>query len=453
MKNDIETRVISKITYRLIPFLCLLFFVAFLDRVNVGFAALHMNKDLGLSATAFGVGAGLFFVGYFFFEVPSNVLLQKYGARITFGRVMILWGIVSGCFAFVQTETQFFVLRFLLGAAEAGFLPGVIYYFTIWLPAAHRARLIGLFVMMIPASTVVGAPLSTWIIQATDGWFGHAGWQWMFVLEAVPAVVLGVLVFYVLPNRPREVKWLSAEEKAWLEGAISREHSVKAQHLPTGWAKALLNRRTGKILVVYSSIVFAIYAVGFWIPQIVKGFGMTVMQTGLVTAIPYLLACICMVLWARHSDRTRERVWHVALPSWFGAISFVVAYLNLDNPTIAMIALSGCMIGIFCALPPYWTYPTLFFSGPAAAVGIAAVNSIGNLAGYVGPSAVGWLKDLTGHFGHGLLLTGAVLTVGGIAAMALRRDFRLEQLATGAASPEPVGARHDLGAPRRAETV
>ena len=430
MTQNIESAVISKITFRLIPFLCLLFFIAFLDRVNIGFAALHMNADLGLSATAFGMGAGLFFIGYFFFEVPSNIFLQKFGARITLSRVMVLWGICSAGFAFVQTETQFYVLRFLLGAAEAGFLPGVIYYFTIWLPAAHRARLIGLFVMMIPISSVLGAPLSTWLIQATEGWHGYRGWQWMFVLEALPAIILGIVVLYVLPNKPAEVKWLSAEEKQWLNDQMSHEHAVKAKHLPSGWLQALLNWRTLKIIVVYSSIVFAIYAVGFWIPQIVKGFGMSMTQTGFMTATPYLIASICMVLWARHSDKTRERVWHVALPCWFGAISFVIAFFNLDNTLVAMLALSGCMVGIFCALPPYWTFPTLFFSGSAAAVGIAAVNSIGNLAGYVGPFAVGVLKDITGNFANGLLLTGAVLVVGGIAALTLRKDFRLEQLAT-----------------------
>lgn len=427
---SISDTTIKKITFRLVPYLCLLYFVAFLDRVNVGFAAIHMNTDLGLSATAFGMGAGMFFIGYFIFEVPSNIALQKFGARSTISRIMILWGIISCGFAFVKTDTQFYVLRFLLGAAEAGFLPGIIYYLTLWLPSQYRARVMALFLMMIPASSVVGAPLSTWIMSVMAKVNGLQGWQWMFIIEAVPAIILGVSVIRYLPNRPSEVTWLSTEEKQWLDAKLIAEDKVKATHLPTGILNALLNLRTVKIIVLFSSISFGIYGVGFWIAQIIKSFGNSLEVTGLITAIPYLLASVAMVWWGRRSDKTQERTWHVVLPLWFGSAAFVLAFFFLNNPVVATIALSLCLIGIFSALPPYMTYPTIFFSGGTVAVGIAAINSIGNLAGYFGPTLVGVLKDLTGSFGAGMLLIGAVLFIGGLAAFSLRKDFYLEKLAS-----------------------
>jgi len=434
---NLEQTTMKKVAWRLMPYLCLLFFVAFIDRVNVGFAALHMNADLGLSATAFGTGAGMFFIGYFFFEVPSNMLLKRFGIRFTIARIMIAWGLISASFALVQNETQFYVLRFLLGVAEAGFLPGIIYYFTLWLPAGYRGRLIAVFVMMIPASTVIGAPLSTWIMTAMEGVMGYRGWQWMFVIEALPAILLGFSVYRMLPESPAMAPWLNDAEKGWLIGRLEHEGAVKAEHLPAGWWKAVANLRVIKITIVYASICFGIYGVGFWIAQIIKGFGQSDQTTGFITAIPYLLASVCMIFWGRHSDYKKERVWHVALPAWFSAIAFVAAYLTLSMPVLAVCALSCCIIGIFCALPPYWTYPTLFFSGSAAAIGIAVVNSIGNLAGYFGPTLVGILKDTTGDFASGMLLLGAVMLICGIAALSLRKDFRLEAMARSEREEEP----------------
>lgn len=425
---SLEQATMKKVAWRLMPYLCLLFFIAFIDRVNIGFAALHMNADIGLSATAFGTGAGMFFIGYFFFEVPSNMLLKRFGIRFTIARILIIWGVISALFAFVQNETQFYVLRFLLGMAEAGFLPGIIYYFTLWLPAAYRARLIAIFVMMIPASAMVGAPLSIWIMRFMDGVMGHHGWQWMFLIEALPAILLGLTVYRALPESPSTARWLSEQEKNWLITRLTHEGKVKAEHLPGTWLSAVANVRVLKVTVVYSSICFGLYGVGFWIAQIIKSFGLSDQRTGLITAIPYLLACVCMLLWGRHSDKKRERVWHVALPAWFSALAFLAAYMTLGMPVLAVIALSGCIIGIFCALPPYWTYPTLFFSGSTAAVGIAVVNSIGNLAGYFGPTLVGMLKDATGNFASGMLLLSIVMFIGGMAAMTLRKDFRLEDL-------------------------
>lgn len=415
----------SKITWRIIPYVCLLYFMSFLDRVNVSFAAIHMNVDIGLSSTAFGIGAGLFFIGYFLFEIPSNLVLKKYGAKFTFARIMVLWGAISASFAFVQNEQQFYILRFLLGAAEAGFLPGILYYFTLWLPSTYRTKILGLFIMMIPLSSVIGAPLSAYIIDVTHGWQGLSGWKWMFILEGIPTILLGFSIYYVLPNLPETAKWLTTEEKKWLNDCLKKEDASKSSELPSSWLKSIFNRKTAVNLILYSCIVFSIYAVGFWIPQIVKNMTDSVSHVGYIVAIPYLSACIFMFFWSRSSHAKREQVWHIAIPLFMSSIGLFIAFKELDQSNMTvLIALCFAVIGIYSALPPYWTMTTQLFTGASAAVGLAFVNSIGNLAGYVGPFAIGYLKDLTGDFSYGLLATSLVMLCGGLATIIFGKMLR-----------------------------
>jgi MFS transporter, ACS family, tartrate transporter len=425
--DTVEIRTIAKVSKRLVPFLIVCYFVAYLDRVNVGFAALTMNKDLGLSQTAFGFGAGIFFIAYFIFEVPSNLLLERFGARKWIARIMLSWGILSGTMAFIPgiaratglgNEHSFYLLRVLLGIAEAGFFPGIIFYLTLWFPAQYRARIVGYFMAAIPLSTVIGAPVSG-VLLTLHGGFGLAGWQWLFVIEAVPAIILAAVVFFYLTDRPADATWLAPDERAWLAERLEREQRQREAVHVYSVAQSLVNPRVLGLSLVYFGAVATNYGLSFFLPQIVKAFGLDTFLTTLVSAAPYVVGVIGMVWWGRRSDNKAERRFHAAFPLLVAAAGIAVSTL-LDDPLLKMISLCVAGFGIFACLPVFWTLPTAFLSGASAAAGIAVVNSVGNLAGFAGPFAMGWIKDQTGSYAGGLLLLsalgliamGIVLTIG-----------------------------------------
>ena len=422
--EPIEQRTIAKVSRRIVPFLMLCYFVAYLDRVNVGFAALTMNKALGISATAFGFGAGIFFFSYFLFEVPSNLALERFGARKWIARIMLSWGILSGMMAVVSGETGFYVVRVLLGIAEAGFFPGIIFYLTLWFPGVYRARIVGWFMAAIPLSSVLGAPVSGWILSL-DGAGGLAGWQWLFILEAAPAVILSVVVWFYLTDRPADAKWLEPDERAWLDRRLAAEIKQKEDVHGLSVVQSLLNPRVLALSLVYFGAVAANYGTGFWLPQIVKGFGLSNLQTGFVSAAPYVVGTIGMVWWGRRSDAKMERKGHAAVAFAIAAIGIAGSTL-VEAPMLKMIALSFGAFGVFAVLPVFWTFPTAFLSGAAAAAGIAAINSIGNLAGFFGPFIMGWLKDLTGSFSAGLWAIGGCALMGMVIVLAMKHDTSLE---------------------------
>jgi ACS family tartrate transporter-like MFS transporter len=425
-------RVMARITRRLIPFLFLLYIVAFLDRVNVGFAALQMKDDLGFGDAVYGFGAGIFFIGYFLFEVPSNLILERVGPRYWIARIMFTWGVISSAMMFVRGETAFYVLRFLLGVAEAGFFPGIVLYLTYWFPVAERARAVALFMTATAMAGVIGGPISGALLEM-DGLAGLDGWQWLFLLEGLPAVALAFVVLAFLTDRPEEAHWLAADERAWLIARLAQERAtVEQAHGRTALRHALLDTRVWSLGLLYFALVLSIYAVSLWLPQIVASLAqMSDFEVGLVSALPYVVASVGMVVVGAHSDRTGERRWHIAAPALVGAVGFA-ASAAFQHPVLALASLSVAALGIWSALGPFWTLPTAFLSGTAAAGGIAFINSIGNLGGFAGPWALGLIKQATGSFAPGLLLLALSLIV--VAALALR----LPREASPAIPPSPA---------------
>jgi MFS transporter, ACS family, tartrate transporter len=411
-KSDLETSTIRAISWRLIPFLVLAYFLSYLDRVNLGFAALTMNKELNFSPTVFSWGAGIFFIGYFLFEVPSNLALEKFGASRWIARIMITWGIISALMAVVSGVWSFYGVRFLLGVAEAGFFPGIILYLTYWYPAQYRARFLAAFAVAVPVSTVIGAPVSG-LLLGLDGAMGLQGWQWLFIIEGVPSVLLGIVAWFYLTDRPAKADWLSAEQKAWLAAKLEGEVAAKqaATHLTLG--QALSSPKVIALSLVYFGFVAALYGMQFWLPTIVKAFGFSNAQTGFVIAVPYLFGTVAMILWARHSDATRERVMHVGAPLLLTAAALGVCGYVTD-PMTTMVVLTVAAIGVFCTFGVFWTLPTAWLSGTAAAGAIALINSIGNLAGFAGPYLIGWVKETTGSTSTGLLVLAVLPLLGGL---------------------------------------
>src|SRR5260221_2832267 len=424
--DTLEQRTMARVSVRLVPFLIVCYFVAYLDRVNVSFAALTMNKDLGLSASAYGFGAGIFFLAYGVFEVPSNLLLAHFGARRWIARIMVSWGIMSGAMAFVGNETWFYVVRFLLGAAEAGFFPGMIFYLTLWFPAAYRARVIGYFMAAIPLSTVIGAPVSRALL-GLEGVLGMHGWQWLFILEAVPALLLSVAVLFYLTDKPADAGWLGDDERRWLVDRLAAEERQRQAARYYSVLQALLNPRVLALSLVYFGAVATNYGLSFFLPQIVKEFGMSNLQTGFVAAIPYALGVIVIVWWGRYSYAKAERRFHTGFAIFIAAAGLTVAAF-LNDPTAKMVAFSVAAFGIFASLPAFWPLPTAFPSVAAAAGGIAIINSIGNLAGFVWPSVMGMIKDSTGSFTNGLLVLAGVAIVALVIVLLLRHDTALERV-------------------------
>ncbi|HEX7777045.1 MAG TPA: MFS transporter [Parvibaculum sp.] len=409
MLTDDERRLFARASRRIIPFMILLYTVSFLDRVNVGFAALTMNADLGFTPKIFGWGVGIFFVGYFIFEVPSNVVIEKVGARFWICRIMVTWGLISGAMAFVSGPMSFYILRFLLGAAEAGFSPGMILYLTYWFPAELRARYLGLYLIGIPLASVVGGPLSSYLL-GFHGLLGLAGWQWLFLIEAIPALLLGVAVLRFLPDGPAKARWLTDDEKARIARCLAREREAAHGHSRHDLWSALKDRRVILMSCIYFGIVIGLYGTNFWLPQIVKGLGFTNIEVGWIAAAVYLVAAIAMPLWGRSSDLGQERIWHTALPAFAAALGLVGAAC-FTSPLLVILSIGLAAVGVYVAIVPFWALPPAFLGGTAAAAGIAMINSLGNLGGFAGPYLVGWIKETTQSYSAGLLGLAAALAL------------------------------------------
>jgi ACS family tartrate transporter-like MFS transporter len=415
MSEDPAASAIRKATRRLIPFLCLCYAVNFLDRVNVGFAALAMNEDFGFTPEIFGFGAGIFFAGYILFEIPSNLALHRFGARLWIARILISWGLVATAMALVAGVTSFYVLRFTLGVAEAGFFPGIILYLTYWFPRAERARIVSLFMVAVPIATVVGGPVSGALL-GLHGMAGLEGWRWLFLLEGTPAVLLGIVAFRFLTDRPKDAAWLTPRERECLEACLAAEAEETRAYGLAGLGQALTDQRILLLGLLYFSVVVGLYGIGFWMPQVLQGFGLPHLTIGFLTAIPYLVASVGMVLAGRHSDVTGERIWHVALPLFMAAAAFAWSAGAGPLPLV-MLALSLATLGIYAAIGTFWALPTSILTGTGAAAGLALVNSIGNCGGFVGPLAVGWLKGATGNFTAALLFLAGALVLAGVLAL------------------------------------
>ncbi len=423
-RSEVEISTVRAISWRLIPFLVLAYFFSYLDRVNLGFAALTMNAELKFTPLIFSWGAGIFFIGYFIFEVPSNLALEKFGASRWIARIMVTWGIISALMAAVSGVGSFYVLRFLLGVAEAGFFPGIILYLTYWYPAEYRAGFLAAFAIAVPVSTVIGAPISG-LLLGLDGVAGLKGWQWLFIIEGIPSVLLGFVTWFYLTDRPEHAKWLSAEQKAWLSSRLQAETAAKQAVRQFTLGQALSSPKVIALSLIYFGFVGALYGMQFWLPQIVKAFGLTNAQTGFVTAIPYLFGTIAMILWARHSDSRRERVMHVGAPLLLTAAALALSSYMTD-PTATMLILTIAAIGVFCTFAVFWTLPTAWLSGTAAAGAIALINSIGNLAGFGGPYLIGWVKEATGNTSTGLLVLAVLPLVGGLLVFAGGHESKAE---------------------------
>jgi ACS family tartrate transporter-like MFS transporter len=418
-ESAIARRTLAKVTRRLMPFLFLLYLLNFLDRVNVGFAALQMNRDLGFGPEVYGLGAGIFFLAYALFEVPSNLILARTGARIWIARIMISWGLVASAMMFVRSAETFYGARLLLGAAEAGFFPGIIYYLTYWYPARERARAYSAFLAAIPLSGIVGSPISGALLEL-DGLAGLAGWQWLFLLEGLPSVVVGFWVLSYLTDRPSAARWLTPEESAWLERTLEAERARMGGPHRAAFVQALKDPNVWHLALIYFLIVVGLYGFALWLPQLVKTIpGLSNVEIGIVTAIPYVFAAVGMVLVGARSDRTGERYLHMAVSTLVGAAGFVLAaYLRSAVPLV--IALSIVAFGALAPIGVFWSLPTSFLKDRAAAGGIAFINSIGALGGFVGPYAVGLVRKQTGSFEAALLTLASVMLGAVFAALWLR---------------------------------
>jgi D-galactonate transporter len=397
----------AKIAWRFMPLLFICYIVAYLDRVNVGFAKLQMMGDLHLSEAVYGLGSGVFFIGYFLFEVPSNIILHKVGARRWICRVLVVWGLVSASTAFVQTPIQFYTARFVLGVAEAGFVPGMILYLTYWFPSQRRAKMVATLMAGNPVSGIIGGPLSGYIMQRFAGSYGMAGWQWLFIVEATPAIILGFVVLFYLNDRVTDARWLSEPERAQVAAEIAAEAGVKSHN---SIASVFASGRVWLMCAILFGIVMGSYAIGFWQPTIIKLTGVKdPLDIGLLTMVPYTLALFSMIFTGRHADATRERRWHIVCPILLAACGFLLCTQGGTSTVITMAGLVLAVVGVVTALPMFWALPTSFLGGSAAAAGIALINCTGNLAGFVSPTIIGFLKDYTGTLNSGLVLVAVCM--------------------------------------------
>ncbi|MDR5856102.1 MFS transporter [Caballeronia sp. LZ062] len=405
-----EAKTYAKVGRRLIPFLMLCYLGAYLDRVNVGFAKLQMLNDLRFSETVYGIGAGIFFLGYFLFEVPSNVILHKVGARNWLARIMLTWAVISASFVFVKSPTMFYILRFFLGVAEAGFAPGVILYLTYWFPAARRAKALSLFFMAIPLAGIIGGPLSGYIMHALQGVHGLAGWKWLFLLEALPSLVLGVVILFYLDNGIASAKWLTDAEKTLLARNVEKDNAQKLEHVSI---RAFIgDRRLWLMAAIYFCVVLGQYGLTFWLPTIVRRAGVAdPLWVGIFTAIPYLCAIIALPLIGASADKRRERRLHLAIPMLIAAAGFATLPM-LGSVGASIVCVSVAAAGILASSSQFWSLPTAVLGGMSAAAGIAAVNCFANLAGFFSPAIVGWLNDFTGKSTAGLIFIAAAVVVG-----------------------------------------
>ena len=416
--NDEVAATYRKVSWRLVTFLFVGYLVAYLDRINVGFAQLQMQHDLGFSDAVYGLGAGIFFAGYFIFEVPSNLMLEKIGVRKTMMRVLICWGVVSACMRFISSPIEFYVMRFMLGVFEAGFVPGAILYLTYWYPETRRARVLGIFSSAITIAGVIGSPVSGGIMTHLAGVYGMAGWQWLFVLEGIPAVVLGLLVPYVLVNRPHDATWLTRREKDILDHHLATERGLNRADRRHTFGDALKDPRVYLLAFVYFAIICGIYAVSFWLPTIIKNAGVQdVFDVGLYSTIPYGIGALGMIFISRHSDVKMERRWHLAGCAFIGGASLVMIAATASNLTLALVAFAIATATIFTGMPLFFALLTSYLSGTAAAGGIALINSLALLGGFVSPAIMAWAKTTTGSFTSGLYILAALLVFAGLAVL------------------------------------
>ncbi len=420
---ELERLTMRQVTWRILPFLMVAYFIAFVDRVNVGFAALQMNGDIHLSPEAFGLGGGLFYLSYVLLEVPSNLAMQKVGARLWIARILVTWGLVAGAMALCVGPWSFYALRLLLGAAEAGFFPGVILYLTTWFPPAYRGRIVALFMVSIPISSFLGSPVSAALL-GTDGWLGLRGWQWMFILEAVPAIVLGALTLVLLPDGPAKAAWLAPERRAWLTGRLAAEAPAAAgpTHRPL-W-QVMTDRRVLAASLVYAGASGASQCLSLWQPQIIKALGLGIMQTGLLNALPFGIASVLMILWGRNSDRAGERILHTGLPLLLLAGSLIVACFIPQAPTPTIMILCVAVTATYIVKGPFWALASEWLKGGEAAAGIAQINAMGNIGGFAGSSLLGVIKAHTDSYPLGLLPLAIISGIGGILVFAIGRGPR-----------------------------
>lgn len=417
-----------KIAWRLLPFLVFLFVLAWIDRVNVGFAKLAMLDDLGFSEAVYGLGAGIFFIGYFLFEVPSNLLLEKIGARRTLARITILWGLTSVAMAYVESPMSFYVLRFLLGAFEAGFFPGVVLYLTYWFPAAQRARINGMFMTSFAIAGVVGGPIAGLIMSRMVGVGSLANWQWLFIIEGIPSVLAGIAVLRYLPEKPAQAKWLTQAERDHVSQVIAREDAAPEKH--SDLKSLVRNPKVWLCALVYFCIVSGNATIAFWTPSVIKSLGIdNNMTIGLLAAIPFIIGTLAMVWNGHHSDQTGERRAHCAIAALLAGLGLVATGLCLGNATLALIALTVAAAGILAAFPVFWSIPGAFLAGTAAAGGIALINCIGNLAGFVAPYMIGFLRTLTGSLSAGLYFVAALEILAAVMVFLLFKDVRVSKSA------------------------
>ncbi|MGO4333062.1 MFS transporter [Cupriavidus sp. 2TAF22] len=400
-----------KVAWKLLPFLFISYVIAYLDRVNIGFAALRMQHDLSFSDTAYGFGAGIFFLGYVLFEVPSNMFLTRIGARKTIMRIMIGWGILSSAMMFVQNPTHFYILRFFLGVFEAGFFPGIILYLTYWFPAHLRGGIIAIFMSAIAVAGIVGGPVSGWIITFMDGVHNLHGWQWMFLLEGAPAIVLGIVAAFVLADGPQDAKWLTETER----DIIERDTKTPRGNSAHSMASAVRDARIYALALVYFAVMCGLYILGFWLPGMIKSYGVSdPFHIGLLTAVPYIASTIGMVVISRHSDATGERRRHLAGSMFVAATALVASTFVPNNLILGLIALSVAAVGLYASMPLFWTIPTRYLSGQAAAGGIALINSLALIGGFVSPTVLGFSKSTTGSINIGIYVFAVVLSVGAL---------------------------------------
>lgn len=423
---NFEKKTIRKVTRRIIPLLFLLYIISYLDRANVGYAALEMNEALGLTSKMFGLVTGIFFIGYFLFEVPSNILMQKFGARVWITRILFTWGIISMATGFAQNATQLYVIRFLLGIAEAGLFPGIILYLTYWFRAKERASTIAMFMTAIAVSYIIGAPVSTLIIDHIH-WMNVPGWRWMFIIEGAPAVILGFVTYFYLTDRPEQAKWLTAEEKNWLMSELRKDEELREKQgrQASSHKTALIDPKLWYLALIYFVYTAGTLGVGYWMPQIIKGLSsyLSNTQIGFIATIPYIIASIVMNYWSRRSDRTGERRIHTALPLLVAGLTLLSVGM-VSNPFIAMIFITISLAAMYCFKGPFWSLPTMILSPATVAVGIAVINSIGSLGGFVGPYAVGWLKDYTGKMQAGLIFLSMILIIAFLLVLAMKFEQR-----------------------------
>ncbi|WP_016833218.1 MFS transporter [Herbaspirillum lusitanum] len=430
--SAVEKSAIRKVSLRLVPFVALMFFINFLDRTAISFAGPNgMTKDLALTAAQFGFAAGVFFIGYVLLEIPSNLALHKYGARRWLARIMVTWGIVALLFTWVSNVEGLYVLRFLLGVAEAGFFPGAILFLSMWVPARHRSHILALFYLAQPLTIVIGAPVAALLIEA-HGLFGLEGWRVMFAGVAIPAIVVGVIAWFYLADKPADAKWLNEAERNWLTAALASENKTKRITAQSNVTSALTNSRVWLLSLVYFGLIYGLYALAFFLPTIIGGFEaqfgskFNVFQKGLITAIPYLPAAVALYLWSRDATHRGVRSWHVGVPALLGAVSIPMAlYMNTPAATVAAITVTAC--AIFSALPTFWSIPGRFLSGAAAAAGIALINTVGNAAGFIAPFVTGAIKDATGSYQAPMFVVGALMLMSAVVIFAIGAGARQEQ--------------------------